>query len=293
MRQARAPTAAASLQRLLLQRISARIGSSIGLHSCRYMTDETSVSFPVEMSAASEFRFYEELNDFLPPAARKHSFSYRFRGTPAVKDVIEAIGVPHTEVDLILVDGESVRFSYRLRGGERVAVYPTFERFDIAPVIRLRPAPLRIPKFIADVHLGTLARYLRLLGFDTQYDNRLDDRALVRLSVADRRILLTRDVGLLKHKALTHAYFVRGTRPERQVREVVKALDLGGKVKPFSRCMKCNGKLRKVARRSISAVVPAGVLAKTQRFARCIDCRRVYWAGSHAQSLSRIVADSR
>jgi uncharacterized protein with PIN domain len=200
--------------------------------------------------------------------------------------------VPHTQVDLILVNGRPVRFSHKLHGGERVAVYPTFERFDIAPVIRLRPAPLRTPKFVADVHLGTLARNLRLLGFDTRYDDRLDDRALVRSSVEEHRILLTRDRELLKHKALTHAYFVRGTRPDRQLREVVKALDLGGKMKPFSRCMKCNGKLRKVAKRSIATIVPAQVFARTQQFVRCIDCHRVYWPGSHAQSLSRIVADS-
>jgi uncharacterized protein with PIN domain len=247
----------------------------------------------LDTSAASEFRFYEELNDFLPPAVRKQTFSYRFRGTPAVKHVIEAIGVPHTQVDLILVNGRPVRFSHKLQGGERVAVYPTFERFDIAHIIRLRPSPLRTPKFVADVHLGTLAKNLRLLGFDTRYDDRLDDRALVRSSVEENRILLTRDIELLKHRALTHAYFVRGTRPDRQLREVVKALDLGGKMKPFSRCMVCNGKLRKVAKRSISTVVPAQVLARTQQFVRCIDCHRVYWPGSHAQSLSRIVADSR
>lgn len=245
-----------------------------------------------ETSAASEFRFYEELNDLLPRAVRKQTFSYRFRGTPAVKHVIEAIGVPHTQVDLILVNGKSVSFSYRLRGGERVAVYPTFECFDIAPVLRLRPAPLRIPKFIADVHLGTLAKYLRLLGFDTHYNNRLEDHSLIRLSAAEHRILLSRDVELLKHKALTHAYFVRSEQPLRQLREVVKALDLGDRVVPFSRCMKCNGKLRTVASGSVLAVVPAAVRARTQRFARCADCRRVYWAGPHAQSLSRIVADS-
>jgi uncharacterized protein len=250
------------------------------------------VSFPIETSGASEIRFYEELNDFLPLSLRKQSFNCRFRGAPAIKHIIEGLGVPHTEVDLILVDGEPVPFSHRLHGGERVAVYPTFERFDITPLIRLRPAALRLPKFVADVHLGTLARYLRLLGFDTRYDNQMDDRALVRLSVTEHRILLTRDVGLLKHKALTHAYFVRDARPERQLREVVNALDLGGKTKPFSRCMKCNGQLRKAAKRSIAADVPAGVLAGTQRFARCTDCRRVYWAGSHAQSLSRIIADN-
>lgn len=254
---------------------------------------ETSVRLACESSATSEFRFYEELNDFLPPAARKRTVHYRFRGDATVKNVIEALGVPHTQVDLILVDGASVRFSHRLHGGERVSVYPTFERFDITPLIRLRPAPLRIPKFIVDVHLGTLARYLRLLGFDTAYDRQSEDRTLVRLSVAERRILLTRDVALLKHKVLTHACFVHDSQPEQQLREVVTALDLTGKMKPFSRCMACNGKLRKVARRNIAGLVSAGVLATTQRFARCNGCGRVYWSGSHAQSLSRIVADCR
>jgi uncharacterized protein len=253
--------------------------------------DETSVRLAGESSTTSEFRFYEELNDFLPPAARKRTFSYRIHGDPTVKNVIEAMGVPHTQVDLILVDGECVGFSHRLHGGERVSVYPMFERFDVTPLIRLRPAPLRIPKFIVDVHLGTLARYLRLLGFDTAYDNQSEDRTLVRLSVAERRILLTRDVALLKHKVLTHAYFVHNTQSEHQLREVVRALDLTGKAKPFSRCLACNGKLRKVARRSIVGLVPADVIATTQRFARCNGCGRVYWSGSHAQSLSRIVAD--
>ena len=115
---------------------------------------------PIERTA--EFRFYEELNDFLPDQYRKRSFPYRFRGAPSVKDCIEAIGTPHTEVDLILVDGRSVDFDHILRGGERVAVYPMFERLDVSPVTRLRPTPLRESRFVADVHLGTLARYLRL-----------------------------------------------------------------------------------------------------------------------------------
>ena len=116
--------------------------------------------------STADFRFYEELNDFLRPELRKRTFSHGFNGTPAVKDVIEAIGVPHAEVDLVLIDGESVDFARRLRDGDRVAVYPVFERFDIAPLTRLRPRPLRRTRFVLDVHLGTLARYLRLLGFD-------------------------------------------------------------------------------------------------------------------------------
>ena len=123
----------------------------------------------------AELRFYEELNDFLPRHRRKRSFFHRFNGTPTVKDVVESLGVPHTAIDVILVDGESVGFDRRLEGGERVAVYPVFERFDVKGLTRLRPEPLRYPKFIADVHLGKLARYLRLLGLDTVYERDLED----------------------------------------------------------------------------------------------------------------------
>lgn len=237
-----------------------------------------------------EFRFYEELNDFLPPARRKRAFRYRFRGTPAVKDTIEALGVPHTEVDLILVDGVSVRFSHKLLGGERVAVYPMFERLDIASVTRLRPTPLRTPRFVADVHLGTLARYLRLLGFDTRYDNRCEDAELVRCSVAERRILLTRDVGLLKHKVLTHAHYVRATDPERQLEEIVRALDLARRIRPFTRCMVCNGRLSRVRKDRVAEELPVSVRQSVRRIVRCTACRRLYWPGSHFARLTRLVA---
>jgi uncharacterized protein len=196
----------------------------------------------------ADFRFYEELNAHLPPARRKCTFAHAFDESAAVKDVIEALGVPHTEIDLILVDGQSVRFSHRLRGGERVAVYPMFERFDIRPLLRLRPKPLRRTRFIADVPLGRLARYLRRLGFDTRYSTDLDDAALIAIAVRERLILLTRNVGLLKHKALTHGYRLRATDPERQVEEVVHAFSLEKDMRPFTRCMSCNAVVRERAR---------------------------------------------
>jgi uncharacterized protein with PIN domain len=241
--------------------------------------------------AECEFRFYQELNDFLATARRGCAFLYRFRGTPAVKDAIEAIGVPHTEVDLVLADGVSVRFSHRLRGGERIAVYPVFERLDITPVARLRPAPLRVPRFVADVHLGTLARHLRLLGFDTHYDNRSVDAELVRRSVTERRILLSRDVALLKHGVLTHAHYVRATDPALQLEEIVGALDLRSRMRPFTRCMRCNGRLRRVPTASVAGQVPARVRETTRRVARCASCGRLYWPGTHFERLARIVAD--
>jgi uncharacterized protein with PIN domain len=241
----------------------------------------------------AEFRFYEELNDCLPAPLRKRSFSHRFRGTPAVKDVLEALGVPHTEIDLILVDGKSVRFGHKLRGGERVAVYPMFERFDITPIHRLRPRPLRNPRFVADVHLGKLARFLRLLGFDTRYRNDLDDADLVKISVRERRILLTRDLGLLKHKVLSRAHWVRATDAQAQLKEVVAALSLSRSCRPFTRCMNCNGALEPVPRAEIAAHVPGHVRRYFRRFARCRRCRRIYWRGTHFERLTRLVASTR
>lgn len=239
--------------------------------------------------ARAQFRFYEELNDFLPPARRKVAFDYAFDGTPSVKDAIEAIGVPHTEVDLILVDGESVDFTRRLEGGERVAVYPTFERLDIGPVTRLRAQPLRQPRFVLDVHLGKLARWLRLLGFDALYRNDYDDDAIVLLSLAESRIILTRDRGLLKHAAVTRGHWVRATEPRRQLAEVVRAFDLRGAMRPFTRCLLCNGALAQVAKDAVVEQLPPRVRACGEAFVQCRECAKVYWAGTHYARLRRLV----
>lgn len=241
------------------------------------------------MQSRAEFRFYEELNDFLPPARRKVAFSYAFEGTPSVKDAIEAIGVPHTEVDLVLVDGESVDFTRQLTGGERVAVYPMFERLDIGPVTRLRALPLRQMRFVLDVHLGKLSRWLRLLGFDALYRNDYDDTAIVRLSLAESRIILTRDRGLLKHTAVTRGYWVRTTAPRQQLAEIVSVFDLRRGMRPFTRCLLCNGKLLQVAKDAIIEHLPPRVRAHGEGFAQCQVCAKVYWAGTHYERLRRLV----
>lgn len=194
-----------------------------------------------------EFRFYEELGDFLAPRLRKRTFVHAFDGTPSVKDRIQSLGVPHTEVDLILVDGEPVPFSHRLAGGERVAVYPMFERFELGEANRLRPRPLREPRFVLDVHLGRLASYLRLLGFDTRYRNDYEDDELLEVSRTQHRILLTRDTGLLKRSALTHGAFLHATDPRRQLREVCDRFQLAARIAPFTRCARCNGRVEPFA----------------------------------------------
>jgi uncharacterized protein with PIN domain len=238
---------------------------------------------------SAEFRFYEELNDFLPPARRKAGFLQTFCGTPAVRDVIQAMGVPHSAVDLVLVDGHAVGFEHRLQGGERVAVYPVFERLDISPLAHLRPRPLRRSRFILDAHLGRLARYLRMLGFDCAWQRDLDDPQIIDRALAEERIILTRDVGILKQKRVSHGYWLRNTRPDRQLAEVLDALDLRSQVKPFTRCMECNGPIRPVSRAAVTGRIDPQIQARFDRFWACDACGRVYWQGSHYRRMSRVV----
>jgi len=181
------------------------------------------------------FRFYEELNDFLSADKRKIAFAYKLSGSPSVKDVIEAVGVPHTEVDLILINGNSVKFDHILSHGDHISVYPVFENFDISHVTRLRPEPLRETRFIVDVHLGRLSRLLRMLGFDTLYKNNYKNEEIITEALTQKRIILTRDPGLLKNKSITHGYLIRGTDPHEQAREVIRRFDLSSQAKPFIR----------------------------------------------------------
>jgi len=236
-----------------------------------------------------ELRFYEELNDFLPRHRRKRSFCHPLSGPRSVKDFIESLGVPHTEIDVILVNGESVGFDHRLSGGERVAVYPVFERLDVSSVTRLRPEPLRDPKFIADVHLGKLARYLRLLGFDTVYDRDLDDAGIALRARDERRIVLTRDRGLLKRNAVTHAHAVRSMDPDDQLKEVVEAFDLQSRIAPFTRCLKCSGRVSEVDKAEVEHQLPKHTRREYDRFHRCETCASIYWPGAHFARLRALV----
>lgn len=240
----------------------------------------------------AQFRFYAELNDFLEKWRRQAVSPYPFNGSPAVKDAVEALGVPHTEVDVILVNGVSVPFNHPLRQGDRVSVYPVFESFDVTPLIHLRPQPLRQVRFVLDVHLGRLARQLRLLGFDAAYRNDWSDETLAEIGPRAQRIILTRDRGLLMRRAITHGYCVRATRPRAQLLEVLRRFDLGDRLRPLTRCLACNGRLSEIAVDQVEPDdVPADVLACPQRLVRCGDCRRVYWDGSHVRRLRAVVAE--
>jgi uncharacterized protein with PIN domain len=229
----------------------------------------------------AELRFYEELNDFLPEERRKRAIAVEVDRARSVKDAIESQGVPHTEVDLVIVDGRSVDFAHLLRGGERVAVYPMFESLDIAPLVRLRPRPLRDPRFVADGHLGKLARHLRMAGFDTLYGNDWDDERIVVLAATERRTILTRDRAMLRRREVDRGYCVRAVESEAQLAEVISRLQLEGLVRPFTLCRECNVLLEDVAPEAVAERVPEKVRGLYHRFKRCPSCARVYWEGSH------------
>ncbi len=235
------------------------------------------------------FRFYEELNEFLPSAKQKKLFAYTFNGSPSAKDAIEANGIPHAEVDLILVNSISVGFSYKLRDRDIVSVYPVFETFDITSLVHLRAKPLRISKFILDVHLGKLAKYLRLCGFDTFYRKDYNDIEIINLSSSEKRIILTHDVELLKNKKVTHGYWIRSQYLNEQLKEVLLRFNLIHQMLPFTRCMECNGLLTEVSKEDIME----RLLPETDKyftdFRMCSGCKRIYWEGSHYERMKRYI----
>jgi uncharacterized protein len=236
-----------------------------------------------------DVRVYAELNEFVAPELRDRVMRRPFRPHQTVKDVIEAAGVPHTEVDLVLVNGEPVGFTHRPTAGDRITVYPVFETLDIGPINRLRPEPLRDVRFVVDVHLGRLARHLRLLGFDTRWSNDLDDATLSAIGEAEHRVVLTRDRGLLKRRCVTHGLFVHAEHPIDQAAEVVRRLDLANRLAPFTRCLRCGGRLAPVDKADVLARLEPLTRMHVDEFHRCARCGQVYWRGSHHARLAGVV----
>ena len=239
--------------------------------------------------SSAVFRFYAELNDFLPEHRQQVAFTVPFNGRVAVKHLVESLGIPHSEVDLILVNGESVDFSYLVQQDDHVSVYPMFESIDISTVSHLRPHPLRDTRFILDTHLGQLATYLRLLGFDSLYRNNFDDPDLAQISSDERRILLTKDRGLLKRNLVTHGYCVREIDPELQLQEVLRRFDLRGDIKPFHRCLKCNGVLESVEKEAIIDRLEHNTSRYYHEFRICPECEQIYWKGSHYERMQKFI----
>jgi uncharacterized protein with PIN domain len=242
--------------------------------------------------AAVELRFHGDLDDFLPVTLRRTALRRPVVGRPGVKDVLEAAGVPHPEIALVLVNDAPVGLDHRLDPGDRVDAFPAgwggpwLANGDVA----VPAPPATDARFVLDGHLGRLAAYLRMCGFDTVYRRDAADDELARTAGADERILLTRDVGLLKRSVIRRGAFVRSELPQDQLVEVVRRFDLAGRMRPFTRCLRCNGRLEPIARESVEAEVPPRVYREQAAFSRCPDCGGTYWRGSHHARMSRLLA---
>jgi len=235
------------------------------------------------------FRFYGALNDFLKPELRQKTILHPISGNQSAKDAIEAAGIPHTEAAMIVANGRPVGFDYKVVHGDRLAVYPPFSALPIDPAHDLQPHPSPPHRFVADAHLGKLARYLRMLGFDCLYRRDFSDQAIIARSTQENRIILTRDIGLLKNKRASLGYFVRSQRPEKQLAEIMNRYQLYEEARPFERCMVCNGTLEPVEKRQIENMLQPKTAQYFERFYRCDACGKIYWKGSHYDNMKDFI----
>jgi uncharacterized protein with PIN domain len=239
--------------------------------------------------ATATFRFHGSLNDFLARNRRHVAFTHSFASRVSVKDVIESLGVPHPEVGLLLANDTSVDFTYLIREHDNISAYPAFCQLPTTVDSKVQPKPLSEYQFVLDVHLGTLATYLRMLGFDTLYRNDYGDEELAEISHKQSRMLLTRDRGLLMRSMVDYGYFLRNTDPEKQLIEVLQRFDLTAAIRPFKRCLSCNGLLGPIAKETIIDQLPPKVREGQERFWQCQHCGRVYWEGTHHQRMRLFV----
>jgi uncharacterized protein with PIN domain len=230
---------------------------------------------------AVRVRFHGCLNDFVRRRDRQRPLVAAIAHTPSVKDLIESLGVPHPEVDVITVDGRSVDFGYLVRGDNQIEVFPPGAAPALSPLLHLWPALQSVARFVLDTHLGRLAGYLRMLGFDTLYRNDYRDEELAALSSGEDRILLTRDRGLLKRGIVVRGYYVRETNPRQQVVEIIERYRLKRQIEPFRRCIRCNGILQLAPKADVYERLPPKTRHEFDEFRVCDACGSVYWKGSH------------
>lgn len=207
----------------------------------------------------------------------------------SIKDVLESLGLPHTEVGEIVCNGEPVDFSWPVAEGQSFEIFPIQPPWDVLSPCLLRPEPLPAVRFLADANVGRLARYLRLAGFDTVYDWRWDDDLIAAIVSREKRIVLSRDLGLLKRKQVDFGRCIRATKPTAQLREVIDLLDLSGEMLPFSRCLECNTPLQPVAKEAVMHRLQPLTRKYYESFSRCPGCDRIYWPGSHRQKMEMLL----
>lgn len=238
----------------------------------------------------ARFRFYAQLNNFLPRQWRQREFARVCARAATVKHMVEALGIPHTEVAIVLVNGESCGFDRLLSDGDSVAVFPPFLALDVSELQMHNTRPAGPARFIADAHLGGLARMLRMAGFDTLYDNQFDDAGIADLAQREARIVLTRDRDLLKRRNVEHGCYVRALNAPAQLTEIVERLGLHKEARPFTLCLHCNVPLYAVAKDLVAARLPPAVRATQSEFCICDSCHGVFWKGSHWKRMCAVLA---
>ncbi len=246
---------------------------------------------PARETTTVNVRCFAELNDYLAPQLRFTPFSMPVAEGSTVAGLLTMLGIPQSEVDLVLRNGEAAQFETRVADGDRISMYPIFETFDIGPVQRLRSRPLRRPAFVLDVHLGKLASFLRMFGFDASYAPTLTDEQLISISLEEHRALLSKDRALLRDPRLVRSYAVKADNPREQIIEVVKHFDLVGSSEPLTRCLLCNVLLVSAAQETVIERIPARVGATCRSFTACPQCGRIYWEGTHHKRMTAFVAD--
>lgn len=234
-------------------------------------------------------RCHAELNDFLARARQGTTIVYHVAERTSVKDVIESLNVPHTEVAFLFVNTRPVDFTYLIHNGDEIDAFPASQRSHLPfdTFVELRPPPS--PRFVVDTHLGRLAGYLRMLGFDTLYSNSYHDDELASISASADRILLTRDIGLLKRAVVLHGYFVRSTDPEKQIIEVLQRFSFFDCLQIFQRCIRCNGLLHTVPKEQIADQLQPLTRTFYHEFQQCEQCEHIYWKGSHYQTMQQLI----
>jgi uncharacterized protein len=244
------------------------------------------------VSSEATFTFIGELEHFLPLHKRGASVVVTFQGRPSLKHMIEDQGVPHTQAGLVWVNGTPVGLDYHLQPGDRVEVHPVApeggpEKGEAA----LGGDTDGAPRFILDNHLGRLAVYLRMLGFDCRYRNDYQDEELAQVASQEGRILLTRDRHLLMRKIVSQGYWCKSQDPRRQLLEVVQRYNLAGKIEPFKHCLRCNTPLQTVAKEAVIGRLQPLTIQYFNDFAICPGCQQIYWKGTHYEHMQGIIAE--
>ena len=236
-------------------------------------------------------RFHGDLNVFLRSRAGDAVIERRLTEKTSIKDIIESCGVPHPEVDLILVDEHTVGFDYTLVNDAKVEVFPVENRDTNRTEKRLQT--INIGRFVADEHLGGLTRNLRLLGFDVAYPKNADDRQLLEVMARENRALVTRDRRLLMHAIVQHGYYPRSQNADEQTIEVIRRFDLLELIAPFTRCLRCNALLEAAAKADVIDKLEPLTKIYYDQFRRCRDCKQIYWSGSHFPKLQKRIEEIR